>query len=172
MEKYCTLKKHFQEPSKPYNLISTSFFLTDNSYKDPVKKYVYGLKASVENFYLHFDKSYMMRIYFDNSVLEKVHKSKELNEVIDDIIPNYEAHIKIIGKITNISDITYDVEEPTINASTEYNTAGTTTGNGTDQEFTINSDDDGIIMIMIVIKISNSDIIDHNDDSADDHKKQ
>ena len=85
MEKYCNLKKHFQEPSKPYNLISTSFFLTDNTYKDPVKKYVNGLKASVDNFLLHFDKSYMMRIYFDNSVTEKIHKNKEINNVIDDV---------------------------------------------------------------------------------------
>jgi hypothetical protein len=85
MDKFCSLKKHYQEPSKPYNLISTTFFLTDNMYKDPIKKYVNGLKASVENFFLHFDKSYMMRIYYDNSVLEKIHKTQLLNDAIDDI---------------------------------------------------------------------------------------
>ena len=86
MEKYCSLKIHYQEPTKSYNLISTSFFLTDNAYKDPIKKYVFGLKASIDNFFLHFDKTYYFRIYYDNSVLKKLHKKDELNNAIDDIL--------------------------------------------------------------------------------------
>ena len=85
MEKYCSLKKQFDEPKKPYNLISVSFFLTDNVYKDPLKKYVLGLKTSIDNFYLHFDKSYFLRIYYDDSVLDKIHKKSEINDLIDQI---------------------------------------------------------------------------------------
>ena len=85
MDKFCSLKKYYKEPDKPYNLISTCFFLADNYYKDPIQKYFNGLKITIENFYLHFDKSYYFRIYFDNSLLEKIHKNKIVNDSIDKI---------------------------------------------------------------------------------------
>jgi hypothetical protein len=85
MDKFCSLKKYYKEPNKPYNLISTCFFLADNYYKDPIIKYFNGLKITIENFYLHFDKSYYFRIYYDNSLLEKIHKNKVVNDIIDKI---------------------------------------------------------------------------------------
>lgn len=84
MNKYCTLKKEYKEPSKSYNLISTVYFLSENFYKDPNKKYLLGLKKTVQDFYLHFDKSYVLRVYYDLSVLQKKHKSDFINKMIDD----------------------------------------------------------------------------------------
>jgi hypothetical protein len=84
MNKYCTFKKEYKEPSKSYNLISTVYFLSENFYKDPNKKYLLGLKKTVQDFYLHFDKSYILRVYYDLSVLQKKHKSDFINKMIDD----------------------------------------------------------------------------------------
>ena len=84
MNKFCTLKKEYKEPSKSYNLISTVFFLTENFYKDPNKKYLQGLQRTLDDFYLHFDKSYVLRIYYDKSVLQKNHTSDFINRMIDD----------------------------------------------------------------------------------------
>ena len=84
MNKYCTFKKEYKEPSKSYDLISTVYFLSENFYKDPNKKYLLGLKKTVQDFYLHFDKSYILRVYYDLSVLQKKHKSEFINKMIDD----------------------------------------------------------------------------------------
>ena len=50
MDKFCSLKKYYKEPDKPYNLISTCFFLADNYYKDPIQKYFNGLKITIEKY--------------------------------------------------------------------------------------------------------------------------
>ena len=84
MNKYCNFKKEYKEPSKSYNLISTVYFLSENFYKDPNKKYLLGLKKTVQDFYLHFDKSFVLRVYYDLSVLQKKHKSDFINKMIDD----------------------------------------------------------------------------------------
>lgn len=92
MEKYCKMTKHYKEPKGRYNVYTVVFFLTKNAYKNK-EIYFDGLKYNIEKFYQIFDKSFYFRLYYDKSIIEKIHDNDELNDFTQ-IIKNFINNMK------------------------------------------------------------------------------
>jgi hypothetical protein len=80
MDKYCKMTKFYKEPKGNYNILSTVLFLTPYGYKSSLM-YIDGLKANLQDFYLHFDNTFYYRIYYDKSVVEEIHDDQDLNSL-------------------------------------------------------------------------------------------
>jgi len=77
------LIKYYKEPEYKYNIVSVSVFRLENPYKD-FDKYYNGLKRLVSLFLKNnvYEK-YILRIYFDDSIIKATHKNKLINEEIN-----------------------------------------------------------------------------------------
>ena len=80
---YITLNNFYTEPKERYNIITTCYFISNQSYKK-VDIYFDGLKRLIK----WIPNNYYIRIYFDDSCINPMHNNEILNNhVRNKVIP-------------------------------------------------------------------------------------